>query len=77
MKKLKKSKYVVPAKAEEKSRWQSLMPLIVLAILAIAILVGVVLVTSGDKAKLTSTSGKTNTQSSGNQKEEENPLLPQ
>ena len=72
MKKLKKPNYVVPAKAEGKSRWQSLMPLIVLAILAIAILLGVVLVTSGDKAKLTSTSGKTNTQSSGNQKEEEN-----
>ncbi|MBQ7359422.1 MAG: peptidylprolyl isomerase [Lachnospiraceae bacterium] len=51
------------------------MPLIVLAVLAVAILAGVMLITSSDQRTLTSTSGQTSgTQTSANQDTEEQAL---
>lgn len=71
MKKIKKSKYVQTIKKEETSRWKSLMPLIVLVVLAVAILAGVTMVTNSDnRAQLTSTTG-TNANASQNEAEKE------
>lgn len=75
MKKIKKSKYVQPIIKEEKNRLQSLMPLLILVVLAVAILVVVLLVTSGDKAKLTSTSGQAGAQSDSGKGKEESSLI--
>ena len=63
MKKLKKSKYVQPIKKEEPSRLKSLMPLIIVALLAVAIILGVTLITAGDNKSFTSSTSTKGTQS--------------
>lgn len=70
MKKIKKSKYVQTNKKEETSRWKSLMPLIVVAALAVAVIVGVVAVTGNDQRQLTSLTGQ-QTNASPNMQEQE------
>lgn len=63
MKKLKKSKYVQPIKKEEPGRLKSLMPLIIVALLAVAIILGVTLITAGDNKSFTSSTSTKGTQS--------------
>lgn len=64
MKKLKKSKYVQPIIKEEPNRLKSLMPLIVVAVLAVAIILGVAAITASDnKATFTSSTSTKGTQS--------------
>ena len=64
MKKIKKSKYVQPMKKEEPNRIKSLMPLIVVLLIAIAVILGVIAVTTNDiRNTMTSSSSINQTQS--------------
>jgi len=63
MKKLQKSKYVQPVRKEQPNRLKSLMPLIMIALLAVAIILAVVVVTSNDnRGTYTSTTSQSKTQ---------------
>lgn len=71
MKKIKKQKYMQPVK-EEPNRLRSLMPLLVLAVLAVAILLVVMLITNNENRVLTSATGQqAGTQTGASQNTEE------
>jgi peptidyl-prolyl cis-trans isomerase B (cyclophilin B) len=65
MKKIKKSKYVQPMKMDEPNRLKSLMPLIVVILIAIAVILGVIAVTTNDIRNTISTNQTQSNESTG------------